>query len=205
MAASNAPGFLTQISPPVPYDDDLIDLLQPIVVGILDVVPPTFVRPRWQPGDTPNQPDYGVDWIALGISNTRHEAFAYEGHVAEGEGFDNVERTEELDVLISCYGPHAGGNAGTLRDGFSLGQNRTSLHDLGADLLFVGNPTTLPALVTGVWVRRVDLTITLRRYTTRQYGVKTIVEIPTPIINNGVPAFGIDNEQYITPIIVDKP
>ena len=205
MTTSQTAGFLTQISPPVPYDDDLLDLLQPILVGVLGSIDPTLVRPRWQPGDTPNLPDYTVNWVAFGISDTRHDTFVFEDHLDQGDGVDRVEETEELDVLVSCYGPTAGGYAGLLRAGLTLGQNRTYLQALGIDLLSVGNPVTLPALLTGVWVRRVDLKVTLRRYVSRTYAVRTIVEIPKPIINNGVPAFGLDNEQYITPIIVDQP
>lgn len=207
MGTSSAPGFLTEVSPPVPYDDDLIDALQPLVVGMLGNIEPTLVRPRWQSGDTPNIPAYTVNWVALGVSDVRHDTFPYERHVDEGEGHDTVQETEELDVLVSCYGPLAGGNAARLRSALSLGQNRGYLQDLGADLISVGNQNTLPALTTGVWVRRVDFKITLRRYIKRDYAVRTIVELtpPTIDVDTGQPAFGIDNEQYVTPLYIEKP
>lgn len=201
---SSAPGFLTPIGPPVPYDDDLVDLLQPIVAAVGGYADTSLVRPRWQPGDVPNMPGYTENWVAFGIARTRHDVFAYEEHVTQGAGLDVVERSEELDVQFSFYGPLAGGYAGLMRDGMSVEQNRSALNALEIELIAFADPVTLPALLTGVWVRRVDMTMTLRRKTRRQYGVLTVVGLPDPnlTINPDVAELGLNNEQYVTPIVL---
>ena len=198
MATTAAPGFLVPLLAPIPYDDALLDLLQPIVVGIGGYSDPTLVRPGWQFPDTPNQPDYTVDWAALRIADIRSDTFSYEAHVPTGNGYDVLETTEEIDLLLSCYGPHAQTFMKVLRDGFQLGQNRSYLKALNMDLLSCAAPRTLPALLHGQWLRRVDMTVTLRRYCSQQYGVNTLLDLTKP--GTDVVISGLDNGQYITPI-----
>lgn len=197
VADTTAPGYLLPDSPPVAYDDDLVDLLQPVVSGVTGV-PGDLVRPRWQPDDVPQQPPYGTTWIALGVRDTEHPGFAYEGHVDGPDGgHDVLERSEEIEVLVSAYGPGSAGAVASLRDGLSIGQNRAALRAAGMDLVAVGKPVTVPALQTGKWVRRVDVPVMLRRYITRAYPVRTILEVGL--------GSGLDNEQYLTPINVPAP
>lgn len=195
MGDSTSAGFVNEISPQIPYDDDLLDLLQPIFAGVLGplISDPSLIRPRWQMNDQPTQPEYNINWVAIGISTTRTDVNAYETHVAEGLGYDLVEETEEIDVLASFYGPKAANNCGSFSNGIRLEQNRRPLNALNIELIQVRDPVTLPALVTGKWLKRVDVTITLRRYASRQYGIRTIVESDQSVI---------DNEQYLTPITV---
>jgi hypothetical protein len=63
-----------------------------------------------------------------------------------------------------------------LRDGFRIEQNRAPLNAANMDVLYCGSPVTLPALLHGKWRRRVDVTITLRRYVSRKYNIRTLVE-----------------------------
>lgn len=196
--ASTAAGFLVPVSAPVPYDDELLDLLQPIIVGISGYLDPSLVRPRWQAPAVPNQPDYASDWIGFGISRMRVDTFAFEGHVPTGLGHNVIERSEEHDVLVSCYGPKAQSFAAILYDGFAIEQNRAYLNAIGMDTLYVSEPVNLPALLHGAWVKRVDLTVTLRRYISRAYEVRTITDLPAPGVQ--VTTLGLDNEHYITPI-----
>lgn len=194
MADSRAPGFLTPIQSPVPDDDELLDLLQPIVAGIGGYPDSSLVRPGWQTPDVPNLPDFKIDWCALRIARTRPDTYRHESHVNDGDGYDLVEYSEEVDLMISCYGPKSQGFARVIRDGFQIAQNRSALQSLDIDTLFVSEPTTLPSLLMSVWVRRVDIVITLRRIIERKYGVLSIVLPPS--------GSGIDNEHYITPIYI---
>lgn len=197
MADSRAPGFLTPIQSPVPDDDELLDLLQPIVAGVGGYPDSSLVRPGWQTPDVPNQPDFKTDWCALRIARTRPDTYRYETHVDDGDGYDVVEYSEEVDLMISCYGPKSQGFARVIRDGFQIAQNRSALQSLDIDTLFVSEPTTLPLLITNVWVRRVDIVITLRRIVERKYGVLTVILPPS--------GSGIDNEHYVTPIYIKAP
>lgn len=202
MATSAAPGFLTPIGPAIPYDDELLDILQPIVAGISGM-DPTKVVPGWQYPDTPNMPDYSVNWIALRITRVRPDTFSYEAHVDDSDdgsaGYDVVESTEEFDLLVSCYGPNASRNTRTLRDGFQLSQNRWPLQQYKIDVLSVGEFAVLPALLTGQWQKRMDFTVTMRRYVSQQYGVLTVIGLPTTSGPDASPEPGfIDNEHYVT-------
>lgn len=199
MATSMAAGYLTPLDPPIPYDDDLLNLLQPILVGIGGYPDSTLVRPGWQFPDTPNQPDYAENWLAFRAPRIRSDEHVYEVHVDDSEGgYNSVESTEEIDLLLSCYGPKAQTYAKVLRDGFRIGQNRWPLQQLKIDVLSVGEPATLPSLLHGTWLRRVDLTIVLRRYTSQRYGVRTVVGLPQTGIDVNISM--LDNGQYITPL-----
>lgn len=202
MADSRAPGFLTPLGQ-VLDDDELLDALQPIVVGIGGWPDPSLVRPSWQSPDMPNQPEYPENWCALRIARTRPDTYRFETHVADGQGYDVTEYSEELDLMLTCYGPRSQSFARTMRDGFQIAQNRQPLQALDMDTLFVGEPVTIPILQTNVWVRRVDVTVTLRRVVERKYGVLTILELPVPNVSTDL--MGLNNEKYITPIIVEAP
>ena len=202
MSDTTEPGYLRPTSDPGPYDDELLDLLQPFLAGVTGL-PGRMVRPTRQPDDTPNLPGYGEDWLAFGISRARTDTFSHEAHDPAGQGSDVTGRSEELDLLVSCYGEHARGTAMVLHDGAQLGQNRAPLNDLGIDLLSVGDAISLPALLHGKWTKRVDVTLTLRRYVSRRYGVRTIVAPPRA--DATAVQFGLDNGLYVTPILADAP
>ena len=197
MADSREQGYLTPLNPP-PDDDALLDLLQPIVSGITGI-DGTLVRPRWQPDDTPNMPDYTVNWCAVGIARSRPETYHAEQHVPDADGYNLFITSEEIDVMFSFYGPASQGYARRARDGFRLSQNRAPLQANGMDTLYCSDPLTLPALLTGKWVRRVDMTVTMRRRVSEQYGIRTIIGLPT------MEPMGLNNELYITPIVVKGP
>lgn len=202
MADNNtaSPGYLQPAAPLLPYDDALADLLQPIFVG-LSGLPGTLVRPRWQIGNVPNQPEPNVNWMALGIARWRPDRFAYTEHHDEGAGYDLLERSEEHDVLCSFYGPLGSTLAMMVSDNLQLENNRAPLQDLKMDLLQCGDPVQLPSLLHGVWQKRCDMTVTLRRWVQRTYGVLTIVALP----DAGPTQLGLNNEKWVEPIVVDPP
>lgn len=186
-----------------PDDDELLDLLQLIIAGIGGYSDPTLVRPSWQTPDIPNDPDFVTDWVGFRIKDLREDTFQYEEHVPEGTGYSLFEYSEEIDLLISCYGPHSMKFARTLRDGFRLSTNRAALQQHKMDTLYCSNPVTIPALMMNVWRRKVDFTVTLRRYVTSKYRVLTILSVPLVVDPQG--AMGVDNEKYIEPILVTPP
>lgn len=194
---SGTAGYLTPIGTPTPYDDSLLDLLQPIIVGLVGYVDPSVVRPSVQIPNVPNQPEPASDWCGFRISRIRPDTFSYEGHVPNGNGYSVVENTEELDWQLSFYGPNAMAYAMRFRKGLQLGQNRVALHSINADLISCGEAVTLPALLHGIFQRRVDVTATLRRYTSEKYSVQTIVDLPSHLDQAPL---GLDNGQYVTPI-----
>jgi len=193
---TSAPGFLTLTSTPVPYDDALVDLLQPIWAGVTGI-PGNMFFPRWQPDNTPNMPDQDATWAAIGCGTVRSDSFHYETHVDSGAGYDYVQTTEEIDCLTSFYGPSAMALARQLKKGLMIAQNRVGLTALNASLVSVSDALMIPTLLAQKWQRRVDITVTIRRCVEEHFGVLTVLTLPT-----GSTASGLYNEYYTTPILL---
>jgi hypothetical protein len=193
---SSTAGYLIPNAEPI-YDNDLDDLFQTVVVGIVGL-PGRLVRPRWQP-NPPQQPPFNENWCALGIMRNTSDAFAYEklvsGTNGNADGAVLIERDELIYVMHSMYGPGAAANSKRLRDGLEISQNRDALIAAGVALVEVEESITAPALLQETWVRRVDTQVVFRRRTSRAYPVLTI--------ESG--QIGLNNERYVTPITVNNP
>lgn len=194
---STTSGFLTPDLAPL-ADTQLEDALHDtiaLVVGISDV---ELVRPRWQMMP-PNRPMTVTNWISFGIVGTDPDTNLYEGHNAEfvDDGTDistsTVEYDELLQVLISFYGPNAGGNDARLRAGLQLAQNREQLRAINVGVVRYQRPTRIPSLLKETWVPRVDATLVLRRRSVHRYNVRTVSSA------NGM----LDNERYLTPLKIE--
>lgn len=129
-----------------------------------------LVRPRWQV-EPPNTPDFSTNWIAFGVGPRKSDTFAVERHSPNGEGFTETQRHQEMDVLVSCYGPQADGYAEALSDAVQVSQNREALFLQGFGLIEASQITLVPALTKDRWRKRADITVRLRRAITRQFGV----------------------------------
>ncbi|TXH35302.1 MAG: hypothetical protein E6Q98_16045 [Rhodospirillaceae bacterium] len=157
-------------------DDVLTDVITDFVSGITGLAR-QLVRPRWQP-QAPNQPDRDVDWCAAGVTEQRPYDHPYVAHDAagdNGEGVDRMQRHEELEVLVSFYGPNSSRNAKRLRDGLYIGQNRDAMtRDAGLKLIGCGAVAAIPELVNSLWLNRADLRIELRRQIDRVYPIRNV-------------------------------
>lgn len=151
--------------------------LQAWFVGITGMDATKF-RPRWQP-EPPNLPAAGADWAAFGVVATKADVFPAIRHVAEdatgGDGFDELQRNEEMDVLVSFYGPNADAYARALRENCQVAQNREVLLRAEMGLIETSDITTVPSLIKNKWLYRADITIRLRRLIRRQYRVENVV------------------------------
>lgn len=191
---TGSPGYLLPTSPDIPYDDELMDLLQPMFVALTGL-DPTMVRPRYQYDQVPNQPEANVPWCAIGCTTTVTDWLPSETHANDGTGQDIVQRSEDITLLFSAYGPKSQSMTANVRDSLAIAQNRVLLQQNSMDLITVGNPVMLPALLHSVWQRRCDVSVMLRRNVERRYGVLTVLQLPSPPVG-----FGLNNEQYLTPI-----
>jgi hypothetical protein len=170
---------VTYVVPPAPVeDDDLDSVLQVMVVGItgLDA---NLVRPRWQTV-VPKQPEPGVDWCSIGVISSMPDENAYVQHlsgisISQPAG-DVLQRHEELEVLVSFYGPRSKWNLGLLRDGLWIEQNLYAAKVSG--LYFTGKMEpgrAAPEFINQQWIRRWDSALTFRRMAARGYLVNSIV------------------------------
>lgn len=171
MNTSATGGYLTPdpIGPQPLEGDALVDFMQAIVVGITGL-DGRMVRPRWQP-EPPNLPNADESWVAIGITSTRRDTNAYVQHDGDGDGADNLQRHEEIDLLTSFYGPQADEYVSLLRDGLQVAQNREVMQLAGMGLVDTGDAIRAPTLVKDRWLHRIDMRVTVRRQILRRYPV----------------------------------
>lgn len=176
---------------PAPLEGDELDNFLHDYLVNLTGIPKNMVRPRWQP--TPaNIPDFGSNWVGFGILNFNAETFAAEEHFINPSVYNVIKRHEELECQASFYGPGSASYAAIFRDGMQLAQNREILVNNGMNLVASGNIVSMPELIKERWLKRYDLTFTIRRIIVRQYEINNLI------------AVGIDlhNEIYIEAINV---
>jgi hypothetical protein len=175
MGNTSATGGILQpeATPAPPEDGDLDAILQALVAGITGL-PGSLVRPRWQTV-VPIQPAPEVDWCAIGVIAEIPDDGPFLHHNSDGLGSTTSIRHEEIDVLASFYGPHAGANAKILRDGLSIPQNLEALAPNDIGYVGCGTIRTAPAIVNQQWVRKKDFPLTFRCKATRTYAIQNIV------------------------------
>ncbi|WP_066922890.1 hypothetical protein [Methylobacterium sp. CCH5-D2] len=166
-------GYLAPVGPQPTQDDAFEDQIQAAIAGITGL-PGDLVRPRWQ-AEPPPQPPADADWAALGVTEVTPDANAYVRHDSRGDGSDHLRRHESVEILVSFYGPNAWGYAARLRDGLAIPQNREALYRANMALADIGKAIAAPALTNGQWVRRIDLSLRVRRQIDRTYSVLNLV------------------------------
>lgn len=176
-------------------DRPLEDIFQAAIKGITGI-PGKYVRPQ-APDVIANLPEVNVDWVSFRVSVTEFDFDAHQQHQPAllTTGGNVVSRDERLDLVMSFYGPLAHRYVNRMVNGLAIDQNRWVLMDSGIKLIGIGQPVNLPSLLKEKWERRLDLTTTFSRRLHTNYPVRTVVEA----------GLGIDNERYITPIIVQQP
>jgi hypothetical protein len=160
---------------PILEGTSLENYIQQFVAGISGL-DGTMVRPRWQP-EPPNIPDFGVNWAAVGIMRHRPiGTYPAVIHHPEGDGYDEMQRHEELDILVSFYGASANEYANNLHNGLMIWQNFSVLRLVSMALVEVSEGTHNPELIRERWWDRVDKPMILRRLIRRTYPVLNLVE-----------------------------
>lgn len=177
-------GFLHPVETGFPlndFGDDLDNALHDVVVGITGL-PPTMVRPRWQPENAHQPPEHATDWCGVGVLSVRAEvapSIAQKpGHLsaAAPPGYQVFRRHEEITAQASFYGAHAHSFAARLQDGLYQCQNNDELRFRGLALVEAEQLITTADLVNMNWRRRIDLNFTLRRAVTRVYPIRSLKE-----------------------------
>lgn len=171
MTNTSATGGYLLPSNTVEEDDVLTDAIQGVVAGITGL-DPTLVRPRWQP-EPPDQPDAITNWVGLGVTDEDPDVWAYVTVMPDGSY--QLQRTEQLEVMCSFYGPSAGGYAGVLRDGLQIQQNLDQLNANNLKLIKTGHPKRIPELVNKLWLNRVDVSVFLKYLIVRTYPILTVL------------------------------
>ncbi|AKH65901.1 bacteriophage protein [Photorhabdus thracensis] len=171
---SDKAGWLTSVTPGPEYDEELEHTLSCWVSGVSGL-PDDKVRSRWTSVESPPLPvdDDGCDFGIMAFISDVTPAF-------ENQTEESTElwRHEEIECLVSFYGPNCQRYGTCFRDGLAVSQNNDELGRFGLSVDKSSQLTALPELINNQWVRCYDMTITLRRKVVREYGVKSLVEAP---------------------------
>lgn len=171
---SSTGGYVTPAQTPAPLEDEnLENFFQAIFVGITGLNG-QVVFPRWQESP-PNLPEYGTDWAALGITSRIADTYAAFVHDGAGEGTDQMQRHETINLLCSAYGPNSGRTMGSFRDGLQVAQNRDALIAGGMGQVDTGDLVSAPEMFKDRWLRRIDMRWTVRRAIWRTYPILNLL------------------------------
>lgn len=164
-------GYLQQVAGPM-EGLDLRRFLGTVLVGVSGL-DPQLVRPSWQQNPPPI-PNIDTDWMAFGISARRADNDPYQAEKDDGQR-SIMARHEELDILLTFYGPNCLQIAGEVRDGFELTQNTESLLLAGMAYIDLSDIIHAPELVNDRYFDRADTTLTIRREVRREYRILNFV------------------------------
>lgn len=169
--SSDQAGWLTPINAGADYDEELERVLSQWVRGITNL-PNGLVRPRWTPTQA-TIPAVGINWCAFGI--TAVPSADYPAYEHPSEGAMEISRHEDIECLATFYGPKSQYYGALFRDGLSVKQNNDQLNTYGLSVSKFGGLTPAPELINNQWLRRIDITVHLRRKVSREYAIKNIV------------------------------
>ena len=164
-------GYLQQVVGPVD-GLDLRRFLGTVLVGVSGLAP-EMVRPSWQQNPPP-VPNIDTDWMAFGITARRADNDPYQVEKDDGQR-TIMSRHEELDILLTFYGPNCLQLAAEVRDGFELTQNTESLLLAGMAYIDLSDIVHAPELVNERFYDRTDATLTIRREVRREYRILNFV------------------------------
>lgn len=157
-----------------PVEDEAFDrFIQAVIVGVTGI-PIANVRPRW--AETPLAvPERGVTWAAFGVIGVEATDYPVVLHKGAGDGTDEMQRHETIELMVSFYGPNSARSATLFRDGLYIPQNREELWKAQVALLDFGRLVSVPDLLNQTWRRRIDAPLRLNRCITRVYPVLNLL------------------------------
>jgi hypothetical protein len=142
---------------------------------------PTLVRPAFQP-DPPPSPSILTDWIAFYIQDCIPDSHGYIAQKTDTSA--TLIRHEDIEVLVSSYGPNCFITTNTLREGFEIAQNSEELAQNGLVFVNCGDATYVPELINERYYERVDIVLTLRHEINRFYPILPFDDIKIDIENS---------------------
>jgi hypothetical protein len=172
---SSTGGYLSPASSRPVEDDAFEDFIGNVVAGITGLAR-AMVRPRWQPKPPPHPP-ITTNWCAIGITTIVSDYGTVSLHNPAGQGADQQQRHDTVDLLASFYGPGAYSLASRLRDGLMVSQNRRAMREAGINLLESTRMRTASDLLNERFIRRVDLEVRLRRAFVRTYPILNVLSV----------------------------
>lgn len=176
MNDTTRPGYLTAVGAMPIYDEALEQALSQWILGISGLpdgaVIIEYINP--QPGPPPD-----ANWCSFSLTEFQYQANPVS--VTKDADADYFRQVESAVVRCRFYGPGAQGYASAFRSGLFVSQNNAELNRIGFTFGDVGNLIATPEFINNQWQRRYDLSVTLRRQTEREYGIKSFLSTPVQI------------------------
>ncbi|OBU09853.1 hypothetical protein [Morganella psychrotolerans] len=169
---SNHPGYLTPAGKPADYDEELERQISRWIRAVSGL-PPKMVLPRFTEVQ-PKIPEAGTDWCGFGIMDFQDEHSP--AAVQAGELHNEQWTHERIEILCCFYGRRGQHFAAQFRDGMMVSQNNDELSRTCLTFTEHSRIRPAPEFINNQWVRRYDITVTLRRKVVREYGIKTLTD-----------------------------
>lgn len=165
---SSTGGYLVPTSTGGDLNDKALAMfLQQVVVNITGL-PGPMVRPRWQP-ESPNIPDFGTDWCAIGPGPRERDPY---GYLQQNDGSTTVIRNRVMEILTTFYGPNSEQNAEYLAQGLEVPQNRELMQLAGFNIVAPPRDSVaVPRLIKQRWQYAVDLSFRVRQQLSYTFSV----------------------------------
>jgi hypothetical protein len=163
----------------------VVDLLTALVVQTT-LLPPTMVRPRWQP-TPPEQPPAGASWAAVGIPQRTGQGYTHQAmSTLPGTTTEALllRRWVSFQVLFSFYGPDAEDVAELFRDSIFLVQNLAGLYAYGIKVTWAEEVLAVPDLTNLQWIDHQDIRVDFVREYDRYYPMQHVIEANGTIVTD---------------------
>ena len=122
-------------------------------------------------------PKSDVSWCAFGVTRYDPLNFPVLIHRGEEDGYSVMYDHENIDVLVSFYGPGHVDQARQLRRSLHIYQNRLALRKNGLAFLRAGTIVAVPELVAMQWEPRADIPLTFQLLTRQIYAILNIKQV----------------------------
>lgn len=173
-------GYLTATSAQIEAQA-LRRFIHSVIVGVTELSPDKVIQ-NWQI-DPPVIPDSSIDWCGFGILSQTPDANVYTSNIF-GSNAPLLIRYEELEILLSFYGPNCLTYPGVLRDGLQIAQNREAMYAQGIGIKDFSPTTHVPEMVNGRYFDRADIKMKWIREIKRTYSILSFESADAEIIAN---------------------
>lgn len=159
-------------------DDALEDFIQGWLVGLVNgggiISDPSLVRAAYQ-ADPPPIPATTVTWLAFNVKPEKLDWDAVNTETSlGGTPQQTTARIQEIHVDLTAYGPSAGGLITQVVMGCGIAQNREPLQLANMQFAYANEPQITSRKLKGLWQRRTDLKVVLRRAVQFSYAVLSV-------------------------------
>lgn len=160
-------------------DDALEDFFQGWLAGLVIggglIADPSLVRAAYQ-ADPPPIPATTVTWLAFNVVPVKMD-WDPVTILTELGGVNGATtaRIQEIHIDLTAYGPSAGAMVTQLIMGMGIGQNREILQNANMQYVSANEPSVTSRKLKGLWQRRIDCRVVLRRAVQFSYAVLSVI------------------------------